>query len=193
MNSADIRHALSTDALTAPRFAGVFPFDKMVEQFSCGDEGVCKLYVFNTHASLQPGEHWIAVMTVGKVVYYFDSFGRHPGIYPRLADKFKLQARNVFYNRHLFQNLSSTACGDYCVLFALLTSRGWTMQRYIDWLFDLGTSESRDHVLRQILIDEYGVGFFSSYRQNRLGLTGKHNLHNVIGLRAVGEQCSYQS
>ena len=190
MNSADIARALTEDAFTSHLFAGVYPFDQMVDNFSC-DPNTSKLYVFNTHESLKPGEHWIAVHTIGDIVNYFDSFGRHPGVHPRLADKFRREAELVNYNQHLFQNLSSTACGDYCILFCFFASRGWSMQRYVDWLFSLGDSERRDHILRQILIERYGKQFYSSYRQNRSGLSGAHNLHNIVGQRAIGQHCPY--
>ena len=65
------------------------------------------------------------------------------------------------------------------------------MQRYVDWLFSLGDSERRDHILRQILIERYGKQFYSSYRQNRSGLSGAHNLHNIVGQRAIGQHCPY--
>ena len=191
MNSLDIRGALQADEAASRYFSGVYPYDLMVKHFACSDVD-SKLYVFNTHASAKPGEHWIAVFTVGRVIYYFDSFGRHPAVYPLLCEKFKLESNSIHYNKHLFQNLSSTACGDYCLLFCLLLSRGWSMQRYVDWLYSLGSADTRDHKLRQLLIDTYGTDFFSSYRQNRRGLVGAHKLHNVVGLRAVGEQCDFE-
>lgn len=190
MNSADIERALGGDDVAAQYFAGVFPYDRMVRNFSCSNDRT-KMYVFNTHPSLKPGEHWIAVVTRGRTVYYFDSFGRHPGVYPALCKKLRLESDEVFYNSSLFQNLSSTACGDYCLLFCLLSSRGWSLLRFVNWLRSFESSETRDHALRQILIDRYGPYFHSSYRQNRRGLTGAHKLHNIIGLRASGKRCIF--
>jgi len=190
MNSGDIQRALSGDVYTAPLFAGVYPYDAMVRAFTCSDDAT-KVYVFNTHPSRKPGEHWIALVVKGRIVYYFDSFGRHPDVYPALAKKIRRESVKVFYNSCLLQDLSSTACGDYCVIFCLLSSRGWSLQRVVNWMSSFDSSETRDHALRQILIDAYGPDFHSSYRQNRSGLVGGHKLHNVLALRAVGRKCVY--
>ena len=191
MNSEDIDVALRGDPASAHHFVGVFPYDEMVRNFT-SSTGKTKMYVFNTHPSLKPGEHWIAVVVKGRTVYYFDSFGRHPAVYSRLAEKFRFECDNVFYNNTLFQNLSSTACGDYCLLFCLLSSRGWSLQRFVDWLDSFDSSETRDHTLRRIVTNEYGNNFHSSYRYKRRGLVGVDRLHNDIGLRALGKHCSYR-
>ena len=190
MNSRDIDRALRGDAHCSRYFEGVYSYEEMVRRFACSDDDV-KMYVFNTHPSLKPGEHWIAVVTRGRVAYYFDSFGRHPDVYAALANEFRLQCRRVYYNNTLLQNLSSTACGDYCVLFCLLSARGWSLQRFVNWLSSFDLSETRDHTLRRLLIEMYGDDFHSSYRQNRRGLVGVDKLHNVVGLRAIGERCDY--
>lgn len=134
-------------------------------------------YVFNTQPREKPGEHWMALAIRDRRAYYFDSFGRHPGAYPHLALKLRHLFAEIYWNRHPFQSLTTTACGDYCVLYGLLFARGFSLQRYADWLYSMGSPDIRDHSLRKILLDSYGSQALSSYRDGRQGLHGSQRLH----------------
>ena len=191
MNGADVERALRDDAHASKIFRGVFSLDGMAKRLDVDENAATSLYVFNTHNSSQPGEHWMAMVMRGRTAYYFDSFGRHPRLYPTLSAKLERACDRVYYSTRLFQDLSSTACGDYCLLFALLTSRGWSLQRFVNWLAMFNDSEERDHVLRLTVTLLYGTTFHSSYRQNRGGLTGLQKLHAVRALNILGRECSF--
>ena len=130
------------------------------------------VFIFNTQPSTKSGEHWICVIINSRVVYYFDSFGRHPKYFPRVAEILTLQCRIIEWNSFLLQNTSTTVCGDYCILFALCYAIGWSLQNFIDWLYSLGDSERRDHTIRNVTISMFGHSSFSSYRQYPYALAG---------------------
>ena len=83
MNTTDIERMLRANPRSAVRFRGVHSMDSMVnEVVKENGEG---FYVFNTKPRRSAGEHWMALATRRGRAYYFDSFGRHPRLYPRLA------------------------------------------------------------------------------------------------------------
>lgn len=77
-------------------------------------------YVINTDNHDEPGSHWVAVYDNGRVVEYFDSYGRAPTD-PRLL---KFLGMNYSFNSIVLQRLLTNACGFYCVYFLLHRVRG---------------------------------------------------------------------
>jgi hypothetical protein len=74
-------------------------------------------------ADFPNGSHWTCFRvikdSVGKLIFYFDSFGV---IYPKavMAYAKKHGVRRIYYNRHAYQNIRSGYCGSYCLLFLKL-------------------------------------------------------------------------
>ena len=97
MNTSDIRAALTLDNHTRPRLGGVFSYDQVVRNLTEENE---RIYVFNTQPSLRPGEHWMVFATRNSEVHYFDSFGRHPRMYPQLSNKMEGMFNTIYWNNY---------------------------------------------------------------------------------------------
>ena len=189
MNSHDISEILHNDNKTSQSFNRVYSRDGFIEALRRAPLPLKGAFIFNTHRSRLPGEHWICVICHDDYAEYFDSFGRHPAIYRTLSEVLQQRFKTVLWNSVLLQNTSTTLCGDYCVLFALLSARQWSMQMYIEWLCLLGDSHQRDHLLRQLTLSMYGKKTFSSYRSYRSALEGRDAIHLSQILSAQGTKC----
>ena len=96
MNTSGIDRALKTDAYSSRYLVAVCPRDTFVRIINEGQTG---LFVFNTHDSEQPGEHWIAVKLGDTSSDFFDSYGRHPEVCDDVARA--LRARGTLrWNTH---------------------------------------------------------------------------------------------
>lgn len=156
MNTLYIDGVLSADPVSSRHFAGAMPRDLFIKSFATQPLG---LRVFNTDASGDPGEHWIVVCCRDDgVVSYFDSFGRHPCFYPDVyACLTKNYAEsNIVWNDQTLQQLFSSTCGDYCILFGLLWSRRWSLARIVGEFAGVRSAHTRDHAVRRLMIDMYG-------------------------------------
>lgn len=96
-------------------FKGVFPSDKLPYS--------AKLplnIIANTDPSDKPGQHWVclSINQRGKG-YYFDSFGLPPMV-SSLHEFLETRATAGWsYNRKQIQNIKSSTCGNYCVLYTI--------------------------------------------------------------------------
>ena len=177
MNSEDIYRILTSDPYAGRIFTNVFPRDVFVDFLYAPPPRTNYISVFNTQDKSKPGEHWIAFAKNEENGYYFDSYGRHPSTYPDVSRAMRCRFNQVIWNNLQLQGLTTTACGDYCILFALLMSRGWSFERVVQTFTRYKTTEQRDHSVRNTLIHLYGKEGISSLRNERGGLIGKDNLH----------------
>jgi hypothetical protein len=191
MDTGDLWRILSTDRRVAPLFVGVLPRDRFVKlaRATRRDYAV----VFNTHVSRRPGEHWIAYVRLNGRGRYFDSYGRPPDAYPDVAAAL-LDSRppgGLVWNGQRLQGLTTTACGDYCLLFALLTCRGWTLRRFVETMRRAGDFERRDHAVRATVLRLYGRNAIATLRPDRADVNGaeryvgRDRLHAASALRAL--------
>lgn len=183
MNSIDIERVLFADPWTGKRFRGVYPKDVVGEVLRRSGSGI---YVFNTHPAGMPGEHWIGISIQGNRAYYFDSYGRHPSNYPAVVRSIADLSSTIVWNDVRLQGLTTTVCGDYCVVFSLLIGRGWTLHEIVSLLSRFVSTEHRDHGLRRLLVHLYGRRFISSNRNQRAGLVGIDNIHVRVGVETLG-------
>ena len=195
MDSGDLRRILSTDRRAAPLFADVLPRDRFVELARVARYDY--VAVFNTHASQQPGEHWIAYARLNGSGRYFDSYGRPPDAYPDVAVALQdsRPPGGLVWNGQQLQGLTTTACGDYCLLFALLTCRGWTLRRFVGRMLRVGDFERRDHAVRALVLRLYGRSAIATLRPVRVGggggdddnerYIGRDRLHVASAVRAL--------
>jgi len=100
-----------------PQFDGVFSSDRLPERRGP------KLFVANTEANDEPGDHWVAIsVDRRRDGQYFDSFGRPP---PKIFREYMLRhCRTWTFNRSQLQSAASDVCGHYCVVWCMLNSRG---------------------------------------------------------------------
>jgi hypothetical protein len=186
MDTRDIDKILRADVKAKHFFKGVFARDELIMflKSSAFYKSPRLALVFNTQKSSLPGEHWIALVKDGSTGYFFDSYGQHPNAYQDVCKVLIHQFERVVWNNNQLQGLTSTVCGDYCVLFILLYARGWTFEKFINRLLMSSNCETRDHSVRATLVHLYGTNAWSSIRNKRQGLTGRHKLHveNAIEL-----------
>jgi hypothetical protein len=164
MDSRDLEKIFSEDTFVAPHFRGVYPRDLFCREFVATQHPSVGFYVFNTDDSSRPGAHWIAVHATGESVTYFDSYAFPPHIFPDVNAALRSrQRRRLVWNRVPMQGLLSTVCGDYCALFCLLVSRGWTLDDVCKRMMSFGDSERRDHAVRATVVDLYGARIVGNY------------------------------
>ena len=91
---------------------GIFMKDQMPDKPKNG------CYIINLQSSTQGnGTHWTALFIYKKMSYYFDSFGAPP---PNEIILFtKKKKGHLLYSNWIIQDLTSEACGWYCLGFLL--------------------------------------------------------------------------
>ena len=180
MDTTNINNILRRDTFSQNLFEGVYPRDVFIKQFSSLDEG---MYVFNTDNSSGSGKHWEAVYHDGNTVFYFDSYGLSPEEMPDVMSVLQSKRQKIVHNTLQLQGVTSTTCGDYCVLFCLLVARGWSMQRFVSRLNKISTHEIRDHAVRQLIVKLYGKKSIS--RISEFG-------NNAVHLQFAIPICTYK-
>lgn len=82
--------------------------------------------ISNLDPDSKPGSHWVAIhIDNNGIGEYFDSFGRKPaGYHKQFLNR---NAKRWFYNHHSFQNLFTSVCGEYCLVYLYLKNKGKTM------------------------------------------------------------------
>ena len=108
-------------------FNGVFSCDKLPYK-----ERLPINLIANTDPSYLPGKHWIGISInkKGRGIY-FDSFGLPPineDLYNFMESKCK---KGWSYNKTQIQNINSTTCGNYCVLFIIHSCQGISFKNFI--------------------------------------------------------------
>ena len=100
-----------------PLYGGCFSKDELRNRKPAG-----KFYIINLQDSdAGGGTHWVAVIDfLPKKIIYFDAFGVYP---PTDIVKFMLKStrkegKEAVYSKLDYQELSSSKCGEYCVLVA---------------------------------------------------------------------------
>ena len=135
MNADDIEKVLGG---YRPPFIGVYSADNLPETPSNGSVLIC-----NTDPEHLPGRHWIGMYLKEGEGEYFDSYGREP---PRsFADYLSKHCGHWTYSTRQIQSAISSFCGQYCVYFVKLRSRGVDLCRIISVF-------SRDTGLNDVLV-----------------------------------------
>ena len=105
-------------------------------------------YVFNTDNSESPGSHWVAVYLTESRVEYFDSYGFPPTrlmLGNKLISFLHRQSKRIHFNAERLQSPNTAVCGQYCVLFLQLRSRGCSMKKIVSELTSLRRRDHRVH------------------------------------------------
>lgn len=68
----------------------------------------------DAYGNFNEGSHWTCFYIQGKQACYFDSFGF---IMPRQVQEFLKPYKPIIYNLKQIQNIRSSVCGYYCLLF----------------------------------------------------------------------------
>ncbi len=115
-----------------------------------------KVYIVNTAPGNQPGEHWVTLyFPVEAPVEYFDPLG-----YPPMRSSIqKMIRRNLgqnsrcLYNQVPVQGPGSTACGQFCIFYAIHRCEGKTMNEIVMLLDDCQEDESPDDIVKTFTQD----------------------------------------
>lgn len=167
---------LKTDEFAKRLFKGVMARDIFLSDLQSADNG---MYIFNTHNSDQPGEHWLFLNIEGEKCEFFDSYGRSINHFPDV--KAILQSTHLAYidsNRKIIQGTTSNVCGDYCIFLCLTRCRGFSMKECLEILGKGENCEVRDHSIRRSMM--------SQYEHYPLSLFTNQNLHGVDGVHIQG-------
>jgi len=143
MYARQLRQALGNHPETEHIFEGVFSCDSLPTR-PRGERP--SAMISNLAASGEPGTHWVAFFFNSKPPHeYFDSYGlpvAHDVYRDMLAsDNGHLYVRNC----NILQSPFSTVCGQYCMHFILMRSRGYTMEEIVNEFssYDLTSNDRR--------------------------------------------------
>ena len=139
MDTHQLRDVLTRDL--GPSFGGVYPRDLLPEILPHG-----KAIVVNTDPHDQPGAHWVCLYVTSPVVEYFDSYGLPP-LHRDIQDFIRRHGEGI-HNPHVYQDLNTDVCGQYCVYYLHQRHKGGKTVR--DWILPWkDTSLQRDHYVDQ--------------------------------------------
>lgn len=126
MDGYTLEHAMRQDPHATSNFAGVFASDTLPHRLH---HKPCLLIV-NTDPIFKPGTHWLAIHIdrEGRGTF-FDSYGFPPYI-PNIKRFLNRMCTSWKYNHIDLQNLGSTVCGQYCVMFLLYQAHGFSLDRF---------------------------------------------------------------
>lgn len=148
MNSAEIYHALKSDHCTSKRFRGVFARD----EFHPSKELMPGTFVVNTHDSDKPGEHWTAFYFNSlDDAEFFDSYGNEPETYFSFR-----RPRRLLINKLCVQSDFSSCCGQFCIYYLTLRSRGMDMKQ-IKGCFDTQLKQFNDAVVTKFVNKHFNL------------------------------------
>jgi hypothetical protein len=136
MNTLEINNVLKY----YKNFKGVYPLDK-IPNINKGS------IIINTDVSSGPGKHWVAITINSRNSEYFDSFGLPP-IHVHII-KFLNKFDGYCYNNITLQNINSTTCGNYCVVYVSLRCRGYKYNQILE-IFNKNTLVN-DKIVTEIL------------------------------------------
>lgn len=130
MNTIQLTKILSFNKSTKSSFIGVYARDELPEitKYPC-------CFIINTAKRSHPGKHWIAFyFDSKKTCNFFDSYGNHPSFFG-LMDFIKENSDELVYNLKTIQSFRSQNCGFYCILFLILRTTGYTIDKISDFFF----------------------------------------------------------
>ena len=162
MNNIHLSDILSSDKHSKKFFRGVYPRDKFCQLpplILNNNRYAQSHYICNLDESGLPGSHWVVVdfqRNTGKI-YYFDPYGLPP-IHDDVLTKLTNDCSSLSWNTHQLQAINTTVCGQYCTIYCLLKSRGFSSNDIINKFAsnkDNLSSDERDHYIHQWIMNKY--------------------------------------
>lgn len=93
--------------------------------------------ISNLDPDTKPGSHWIAIyINADGVGEYFDTFGRKP--YGYHLSFLKRNTCRWTYNSNVIQNIFSSLCGEYCLVYLYFKFKGMRLREFLE-LFNENT------------------------------------------------------
>ena len=119
-------------------FQGAFPCDQIPKSMK-----VPYCIIVNTDNANESGDHWTCIRVEKVKAYFIDSFGRdfEDSTFPkdfRKSVRKLFKDKSIIQNNKLLQDLTSNACGYYCVYFLDKLSLNYTFKNIVsDFTKDL--------------------------------------------------------
>jgi hypothetical protein len=123
MNSEDICSVIRRRVSLRRKFIGVFAKNE-VPRLPLAPSRYPVCFVINTDKRGEPGEHWVAVYYLSPANgEFFDSFGNSP----LLLGFGKRSLPNItIWSKVRLQAFNSDVCGEYCIHYLAMRSRGYS-------------------------------------------------------------------
>lgn len=129
MDEIQIKRLLVKDEFTKNNFAGVYARTHVTLTHN-----LPAIYVINLDNYGAPGFHWIAVYVNEKIIYIFDSFGGNflnDSMFASFIQYCRKYNQKIISSPIAIQSPFGSTCGLYCVLFAMIISRGYSFSDFI--------------------------------------------------------------
>ena len=129
MNTVQLKCVIECDPFMKKGVLGVYPLDAIPKTLP-------KRYGFilNTDPRHLPGQHWLAFYCDDEGrVEFFDSYGNPPSKYSSTIQTFMRRQSNARINSVRLQSIESTVCGQFCLFYLFMRTRGYSMLRIIDY------------------------------------------------------------
>lgn len=124
MNNREISRIINSKPHLKEIFVGVYPADGLPKKPRNQKPSA---YIANTHKAYQPGEHWITFYCPADgPMEYFDSYGLDPkeDYNTFLGDRYLRSIKFI-------QNPLSVMCGQYCIYYIVMRTKGYNMHDII--------------------------------------------------------------
>lgn len=111
------------------------------------------IYIVNEDDSYSSGSHWTVLYYPSEtsIIEYFDSFGRAPR-------KELIRNRVCIYNRMVLQNIFSSICGHYCLLFVWYrVNVGFSLDQFINMVSSKTEKEIYDESRKHFFTPTVGI------------------------------------
>ena len=87
-----------------------------------------KLYIVNSHEKGKQGEHWVVFFLASTHTEFWDSRAEKPEFYHDYWLSFLIvQGKPYVYNKTPIQDKLSSACGYFCLIYAILKAKSYSM------------------------------------------------------------------
>lgn len=104
--------------------------------------------ISNLDPDTKPGSHWIAIyIGTNGIGEYFDTFGRKPNSYH--LSFLKRNTSRWIYSNKIIQNVFSSFCGEYCLVYIYLKRRGMSLTNFVE-MFNQDTNNNNDLLLNDM-------------------------------------------
>jgi hypothetical protein len=124
MNTIQLQTALKNETVTKRFFTGIYSYDTLLNI-----KMKPKLIICNTEPSYKKGEHWVPLFFNKNNVEFFDSLGKPMSYYSNnFITCVKKFAKYFKENKKRVQPVKSSLCGQYCLYFAYLKCKGYSME-----------------------------------------------------------------
>ena len=130
MNEDEITSVLENCGITQKFFAGVVSQD----QLSLLQPSRPSFYIVNTDTEGGPGLHWTSIfVTKDNCCEFFYSLAKPPGQYSDNFVDFLIEnGPNYLMSTKQIQSFDSTACGQFCIFYAVHRCLAYSFEEIID-------------------------------------------------------------